>query len=66
MGRGSKINMRKAPVILDLTHLTLNIIRKGTLTLGTLNEIKTILGTSVLNPRAGFLRIFTVAFDRLF
>ena len=24
------------------------------------------LGTSVLNPGAGFLRIFTVAFDRLF
>ena len=23
-------------------------------------------GTSVLNPGAGFLRIFTVAFDRLF
>ncbi len=25
-----------------------------------------ILGTSVLNPGAGFLRIFTVAFVRLF
>ncbi len=25
-----------------------------------------IFGTSVLNPGAGFLRIFTVAFDRLF
>ncbi len=29
------------------------------------NWIK-FFGTSVLNPGAGFLRIFTVAFDRLF
>ncbi len=29
------------------------------------NNHMTKLGTSALNPGAGFLRIFTVAFDRL-
>ncbi len=29
-------------------------------------NLKHLIGTSVLNPGAGFLRIFTVAFDRLF
>ncbi len=32
----------------------------------TVSFMKILIGTSVLNPGAGFLRIFTVAFDRLF